>query len=163
MNNLLNRISVIFFFSEFTCVTFISFSNVFLIQSCKESNARKGINEVCGMVGRIWLPFDYDYFPIKPIVFGYEVCIPSVKIFSAWLIALHHYNSLCSCLQLFASLLAYHNAGYINWVIYESVEHVNFRFHHLHDTFNELLEIHDPIERRKQFNKAVEYHNALIE
>lgn len=87
--NQLNRGAVIFYFSELICVTIISFSNVFLIQSCKERNAKNGINEVCGMVGRIWLPFDYDYFPLKPIVFAYEVCIlsglfmSSVFLFSA--------------------------------------------------------------------------------
>lgn len=70
----MNKYSVIFFFGELSAVIIISFRNLPLIGSCEENKEKHGTNEVCGMVGRTWLPFEYDYIPMKPIVFSYEVC-----------------------------------------------------------------------------------------
>lgn len=79
-NNFMNTSSVIFFIIDFTAVIFIIFSNAFLIKSCQENNVSNGTTDVCGMVGRIWMPFDYDYFPAKPLVFTYEVRIVLIII-----------------------------------------------------------------------------------
>lgn len=61
------------------------------------------------------------------------------------------------------TLVIYQNAGMISFSIYESVEHMNMRFRHLWYTFETVLGIPDPEERRIQFRKAVQYHYALIE
>lgn len=74
MNRLLNNIAAGYFCYHFVVVFFISFSTVFRIESCKKMNEMNGIDEICGMIARLWLPFDYDFFPVKQIIFVYEVC-----------------------------------------------------------------------------------------
>lgn len=54
-------------------MTLIASSNAISINRCKEENAKRHINEICGMAARLWLPFNYDDFPLKQIVFAYEV------------------------------------------------------------------------------------------
>lgn len=75
MNKLLDKISVVYFIEHLIGICIISTSKAFYISRCKEENDIRGINEVCGMVGRIWLPFNYDWFPLKQIIFIYEVFI----------------------------------------------------------------------------------------
>lgn len=72
-NELLNKASMMFAISEFTCVTFISFSNIFLSGQCEELNRKKGTDEMCGLIGRMWLPVDYDRTPYKQTVFSFQV------------------------------------------------------------------------------------------
>lgn len=79
VNRLLNIFSIVHFIYHFCCVFLISSSKVFLAETCQEQNLRLGINEVCGMVGRMWLPFNYDFFPLKQIICAYEVGMCSFK------------------------------------------------------------------------------------
>lgn len=65
--------------------------------------------------------------------------------------------------QFLVTLLVHHNAGVISYAMFESIEHINMRFEHLCDTLVDTLKIKDPVERRKRFGKAVQYHYTLIE
>lgn len=65
--------------------------------------------------------------------------------------------------QLYVTLLVYHFGGIISYAIFESVEHLNLRFQHISERLKEILQIENPLERRKQFNEVVKYHYTLIE
>lgn len=72
-NELLDKISVVYFIYHLIIISLIASSNAILISECKEENERRGIEEICGMAARLWLPFNYDYFPLKQIIYVYEV------------------------------------------------------------------------------------------
>lgn len=74
-NKLLNKFSVVYYWYHLTSVTFISLGSLFAVGKCRRENEKRGISEVCGLIARIWLPFDYDFSPLKEILYSYEVCM----------------------------------------------------------------------------------------
>lgn len=73
MNKFLNKFSPRYFLYHLSTFTIMSCSNIILISRCKEENMKRNIHEVCGMLGSMWLPFDYDFFPVKQLLFAYQV------------------------------------------------------------------------------------------
>lgn len=75
MNDLLNKFALLHFIYHFCAVCLISLSNLILIERCRNENVKRELTEICGMVGRMWLPFNYDWYPPKQIIFIYQVCM----------------------------------------------------------------------------------------
>uniref|UniRef100_A0A6P7FHW5 Odorant receptor 4-like n=1 Tax=Diabrotica virgifera virgifera TaxID=50390 RepID=A0A6P7FHW5_DIAVI len=105
------------------------------IPECEKENMEKGLTEVCGLPAPTWLPFEFDYFPVKQLVYLYQ----GYSIFSV-----------------------YQSAGFISFCMMEALEHLVLRFEHVSDTFVEVFSESNRIIRRQKFLKAVRYHQAVI-
>lgn len=79
-NKLFDVLSIFNFFCYLATITLLSFSNAIQINLCRRENETRGINEICGMIGRMWLPFNYDYYPLKQIVFLYQVSFVKIDM-----------------------------------------------------------------------------------
>nr|XP_023030161.1 odorant receptor 4-like isoform X1 [Leptinotarsa decemlineata] len=135
-NKLLNKFSKWYFAWHMCVVTGMTTSTLLTVDECKAENIMKNTNEVCGLVGSTWLPFEFDYFPLKTIVYGYQV---------------------------YSSFVVYHTAGVLSYTMMETVEHLIIRFEHVGDTFVEALAEEDPSVRREKFYLAVQYHKTVIQ
>uniref|UniRef100_A0A310SA13 Odorant receptor n=1 Tax=Chrysomela lapponica TaxID=153811 RepID=A0A310SA13_CHRLA len=136
MNNLLNKISTLYFCYHTLIVTGMTTSTLLTIGKCEQENISRNISEVCGLVAATWLPFDYNYFPLKQFVYGY---------------------------QLYSYFLIFQCAGLLSYTLMETIEHLIVRFEHVADVFVMAVAEKDPQLRRKKFNAAVKYHKAVIE
>ncbi|XP_056638976.1 odorant receptor 4-like [Diorhabda sublineata] len=83
-----------------------------------------------------WLPFKFDNFPVKQIVYLYEC---------------------------YAVLVVYQTAGFVSFTILALCEHLVLRFEHVEDELVIALNEKDRVIRRQKFYKAIQYHQAVIE
>lgn len=75
INKFFKTFSIAYYFYHITVISLIALSNPIQINKCRKENEKRGIDEICGMTGRMWLPFNYDYFPLKQIIFAYQVSL----------------------------------------------------------------------------------------
>nr|ALR72562.1 odorant receptor OR17 [Colaphellus bowringi] len=135
-NKLLNKFSKIYFVYHMFIVTGMTTSTLLTIGTCEEENLENNINDICGLVGPTWLPFEFDYFPLKQIVYGYQV---------------------------YCSFVIFQLAGHLSYTLMESVEHLIIRFEHVGHTFVEALNEKNSYTRREKFYVAIQYHNDVIQ
>mgnify|MGYP005984030745 FL=1 len=88
-------------------------------------------DEVCGLVAPIWLPFDYDYFPVKQVIYLWQ----------------------CYC-----CVVTYGAAGMISMAMLETMEHLVVRIQHLKMLLVEVVEEKNPFVRQELLARWVEYH-----
>lgn len=77
--------------------------------------------------------------------------------FDLFLYYLHYF-----IFQYFATLLVYHYAGIVSFVMYESTTHVITRFQHLIETFESIVNNNDRIGSEERFKNFLQYHVSLI-
>ncbi|KAG5883721.1 hypothetical protein JTB14_024222 [Gonioctena quinquepunctata] len=110
-------------------------STLFTIHKCEEENLDRNTSEICGLVYPTWLPFEFDYFPLKQIVYGY---------------------------QAYSCSVIYQTAGVLSYTMMETVEHLIIRFEHVGDTFVDALSGENSAEIRAKFSVAIQYHKDVI-
>lgn len=71
----LDKFCTIYCIYHTSFMTTVCCNNLFLINQCKEMNVQLNITEICGLISSIWMPFDVDYFPLKEIIFIYQVLL----------------------------------------------------------------------------------------
>lgn len=110
-------------------ITFVQSKN------CPAKDARRDIHEICGLAMNVWLPFDFDYFPLKQLV---------------------------SCCQIYSVFFSYVLSSTISFSIMESMEHVMFRLDYVKELFLEALKEEESELKKQIFKHSVQYHNFII-
>ncbi|EFA10779.1 odorant receptor 67c [Tribolium castaneum] len=104
-------------------------------QSCEDLNVALNKTEVCGVVSPVWLPFRFDYKPMKQFVYFW---------------------------QSFCCLYSNGGAGTISFAMSETIEHLILRVEDLKILFPKIVAERSPEVRRKMLAKWVDYHLWLL-
>ncbi|XP_074031888.1 odorant receptor 4 [Leptinotarsa decemlineata] len=102
---------------------------------CEKENIRRNLDEVCGIMGAAWWPFDFGRFPYKQLYYAY---------------------------QMYSVSLIYYATSTTSFTIVESTEHLILRFKHVRLLFLEALQCENPTHRKEFFNRTVRYHNEVM-
>nr|ALR72578.1 odorant receptor OR35 [Colaphellus bowringi] len=135
-NKLFNRYSKYHYVYLESLILIILFSsNIFKSKTCRLENELYNLKEVCGLFTYTWMPFNIDYTPVREIYLTIQ------------LLGNHHIYML---------------AGLVAWQVFETIQHIIIRIRHVKHLFVEALQEGDVKVRRKKFNFAVRYHNAVL-
>lgn len=104
-------------------------------KTCLADKVRKGTHEICGLALNLWLPFEFDYFPMKQII---------------------------CCYQIYSVFFSYVLSSTISFSIMESMEHVIFRLDYVKQLFAEAIRQDDDDIRKNIFKHSIEYHSFVI-
>nr|APC94313.1 odorant receptor 19 [Pyrrhalta aenescens] len=135
-NKSINKWSKVYLGYQTTILVTMLLPAFLYIPQCKQENLEKGLQEVCGLPIPTWLPFRFDYFPVKQIVYLYEC---------------------------YSAFVVYQTAGMLSYTMFASCEHLILRLEHVKHQLVDALNEKDVVIRRQKFNKAVQYHQAVIE
>lgn len=133
-NTKLNKLSLFHYTYISIAVGGITFSPLLDKIACEREKLEHGWNEICGILGYAWWPFD-----IVPYLNYYYVY------------------------QIFSSYLIYHTSSVVSFSVMETVEHLIIRLRHVKVVFIEALIEEDGQRKLEKFNNAVKYHNTVIE
>lgn len=104
-------------------------------EKCQRENVVKNIEEICGLIGSIWLPIDLNSTPYKQMYYLFQV---------------------------YSSFVIYQTSSLISFSIMETVEHVILRLKHVKNVFLEALAEKEHLVRVEKFKIAVRYHVRVI-
>ena len=105
------------------------------LKSCERENLTRKFKEICGLVVTTWVPFDINVFPLKQILY-------------VW--------------QVYTLLFTLKGAALISFSIMESMEHLVVRIQHLKVMLLETAETENAKLREARLLKCVEYHNDIF-
>nr|QNH68039.1 odorant receptor 13 [Apriona germarii] len=104
-------------------------------KKCERENIEKNIQEICGLIGNIWLPIDLNGTPYKHMYYIFQV---------------------------YCSFVLYHTSSLISFSMLETVGHVILRFRHVKNVFLEALSERQHSVRVEKFKNAVRYHVTVM-
>lgn len=104
-------------------------------KECHAKNLKNNLNELCGIVGTAWWPFNIDFFPVKQLYLMYE---------------------------MYCGYMLVITASGVTFALAECTEHVILRLKHVKFLFIESFQENNPYLRNEKFGKAVAYHNDIL-
>ncbi|XP_015838991.1 odorant receptor 67c isoform X2 [Tribolium castaneum] len=109
---------------------------VIYIDSCHKANEQLNLTKTCGLIAPVWLPFDYNEYPRKHLVFAWEV---------------------------YCCVMNYVGSGIGALTMVGTMEHVIIRIEQLKYIFPKILDQPNPRIREQMLKNWVRYHLALFE
>ncbi|XP_018567969.1 odorant receptor Or2-like [Anoplophora glabripennis] len=134
-NKKLNNYSKYHYIYIVSAVLGLSVAPLLEYKKCRKENVVKNINEICGLIGSIWLPIDLDSTPYKQMYYIFQV---------------------------YSSFVIYQTSSLISFSIMETVEHLILRLNHVKNVFLEALMEREHGVRREKFRRAVKYHVNIM-
>lgn len=134
-NKKLNCFSKCHYLYIWSAVLGLSVAPVLEYKKCQRENIEKNIQEICGLIGNIWLPVDLNSTPYKQMYYIFQV---------------------------YSSLVIYHTSSLISFSIMETVEHVILRLKHVKNAFLDALSEKEHSVRMEKFKNAIRYHVSII-
>ncbi|KAJ8942765.1 hypothetical protein NQ314_009976 [Rhamnusium bicolor] len=134
-NRRLNRLSTYHYVYIISAVVGLCLAPLLEYGKCKQENIEKNINEMCGLLGGMWFPLEFDRFPYKQVYYLFQV---------------------------YSSFVIYQTSSMISFSITETVEHLIIRLRHASNVFVEALTEKNCVVRREKFKNAVKYHAVVM-
>lgn len=103
------------------------------LHACEKKNLEYGRDEVCGMLVPVWLPFEFNYTPIKQIVL---------------------------LIQFVSATTAVGTGCTINFVSFLCMQYLRERIRHLRFNYQKVFA--DPKRQRIRLFRCIRHHNKLI-
>lgn len=128
-------ITVVFIYAIIT-ITFYNFFKLYEKGVCEKFNEEHELQEHCGLLSPVWIPFDINHFPLFELVFLY--------LFT------------CCHMLMKLPLIVSYNA-------LEMVHHIILRINHLKIMITECFDDPDYEISRRKLRECILYHIEILE
>lgn len=109
---------------------------VWQTKMCEEVKLKNGSLNICGLMSNTWFPFEIDYFPVKQIIWAWQV----------------------------SGTFGFMNMGSCSVsIVLASCEHVILRIEHFKQILSTVFTLDTMEARRQRLYLCVKYHNYIIE